>query len=122
MKMDDEQTLYKTRLCRFYRSGDCKETRCKFAHGVRDLRESPMLNTKMCKFDAVGVCRFGSACRYQHRQTAPKTLLRPRRNPAPTMWTQRRIFVPFSASQPNFLTAVFPPRSWSTIARGSEVI
>lgn len=64
----DVNPLYKTRLCNFYMEGACqKGSRCSFAHGHDDLRDSPDFSrTSVCPaLLNIGECRKPD-CRYAH--------------------------------------------------------
>lgn len=63
------ELLGKTKLCKFFAKGQCTRGKaCTFAHGKRELRETPDLyHTEMCfEFLHTGRCRWRSHCRYAH--------------------------------------------------------
>lgn len=65
----ETHVLDKTRLCKFFRKGQCtRGEACTFAHGRRQLRPQPNLyRTQPCiDFLKTGGCSFGDGCRYAH--------------------------------------------------------
>lgn len=64
--------LYKTELCRSWRyAGSCRYlNKCKFAHGVPDLRpvqRSRKYKTQLCnKWSTFGFCPYGDRCQFMH--------------------------------------------------------
>nr|GEU44730.1 mRNA decay activator protein ZFP36 [Tanacetum cinerariifolium] len=70
---------FKTELCLSYleKSGFCRYgTKCQFAHGNKELRQSPVtyktvLQKTPCKYRLSGTCAFGSKCRFLHYETSP---------------------------------------------------
>ncbi|ESN98575.1 hypothetical protein HELRODRAFT_148261, partial [Helobdella robusta] len=66
---------FKTELCRSWGElGRCKYTnRCKFAHGVAELRSidrHPRYKTTPCRqFHTRGLCSYGSRCHFIHGET-----------------------------------------------------
>lgn len=61
--------FYKTRICKFYESGQCmRGNECAFAHGGTDKYSVPDLKkTSMCKKWIAGKCpKPGSQCAYAH--------------------------------------------------------
>jgi len=70
--LPDEDSLYKTELCRSYmETGTCRYgLKCQFAHGhneVRRLPRHPKYKTEICKtFHTRGTCPYGTRCRFIH--------------------------------------------------------
>lgn len=58
--------LLKTKLCKKYEEGECKDPQCPFAHGEEELRLPPNFKRKMCKWFKQGKCRNGERCEFAH--------------------------------------------------------
>jgi len=58
--------LLKTKLCKKYDEGECKDPECPFAHGAEELRLPPNFKRKMCKWFKQGKCRNGEKCEFAH--------------------------------------------------------
>ncbi|KAI6646770.1 Protein TIS11 isoform X10 [Oopsacas minuta] len=75
-KLLQNQTRYKTEICRSYEeSGICKYgDKCQFAHGqdeVRTTNRHPKYKTQMCRtFHSWGYCRYGPRCHFIHNEDA----------------------------------------------------
>lgn len=67
-RKEDFRRKYKTEICRFYESGNCKfGDNCAFAHGSKEVQEKTHLpdnyKTKKCKqFFEDGYCLYGTRC------------------------------------------------------------
>lgn len=71
----DEETKYKTELCRNYEiTGKCKYgSKCSYAHGKDELVNKKHINlhykSKKCnKFFERGFCEYGARCQYLHKE------------------------------------------------------
>lgn len=74
----DNQTKYKTELCRNLESGFCEfGEKCFFAHCLEELRgKNAVVCAKIAKckeFFELGYCINGSRCQYNHRDNSPET-------------------------------------------------
>jgi len=59
----------KTRLCKAFQEGECKNPKCDFAHGLVELRSTQTFYKKApCMWYAKGCCRNGKSCRFAHGQ------------------------------------------------------
>mmetsp|Transcript_4391 Transcript_4391/g.10709 ORF Transcript_4391/g.10709 Transcript_4391/m.10709 type:complete len:290 (-) Transcript_4391:44-913(-) len=59
--------LRKTRLCKDFAEGKCKNPDCAFAHSSTELRYTDMFFKKsLCMWYAQGKCRNGAMCRFAH--------------------------------------------------------
>lgn len=62
--------LRKTRLCRAFVNGGCKDRDCDFAHSEEELRSTDMFYKKtLCMWFEKGRCRNGEQCRFAHGET-----------------------------------------------------
>jgi len=59
--------LTKTRLCKAFVAGRCKDPKCTFAHGEEELRSTEMFyKMTLCSWYGKGRCRNGSQCHFAH--------------------------------------------------------
>lgn len=59
--------LRKTRLCKAFAHGNCKDANCPFAHGEEQLRSTDLFYKKsLCMWYDKGRCRNGDQCRFAH--------------------------------------------------------
>mmetsp|Transcript_110963 Transcript_110963/g.309008 ORF Transcript_110963/g.309008 Transcript_110963/m.309008 type:complete len:456 (-) Transcript_110963:321-1688(-) len=59
--------LRKTRLCKAFVNGNCKERNCSFAHSEEELRSTDLFYKKsLCMWYEKGRCRNGDQCRFAH--------------------------------------------------------
>lgn len=59
--------LRKTRLCKSFATGNCKDPECAFAHSEEELRSTDLFYKKsLCMWFEKGRCRNGSQCRFAH--------------------------------------------------------
>ena len=72
--------LQKTTLCAAWLRGECATARCRFAHGVSELRgTAAVYKTQLCHwYSSSGQCTRGVGCRHAHgeselRPTDPET-------------------------------------------------
>mmetsp|Transcript_36927 Transcript_36927/g.81035 ORF Transcript_36927/g.81035 Transcript_36927/m.81035 type:complete len:348 (+) Transcript_36927:83-1126(+) len=67
MELQGVPELRKTRLCKAFRAGVCKDPKCTFAHGEEELRSTDMFYKRaLCSWYDKGRCRNGSQCRFAH--------------------------------------------------------
>lgn len=68
-KEDQATTFGKTRLCKFFMSGGCREgAACTFAHGQQEMRPSPdLFRSELCYgMQKRGRCTYGAKCKFAH--------------------------------------------------------
>jgi len=57
----------KTRLCKAFQDGVCKNPNCDFAHGLLELRSTDtFFKQAACMWYSKGRCRNGESCRFAH--------------------------------------------------------
>jgi len=67
MELQGTPDLKKTRLCKFFDAGVCKDPKCTYAHGEKELRSTDMFHKRtLCSWFSRGCCRNGSRCHFAH--------------------------------------------------------
>jgi len=67
MELQGAPDLRKTRLCKSFYTGGCKDSKCTYAHGEQELRSTDMFYKRtLCSWFGKGCCRNGSRCHFAH--------------------------------------------------------
>lgn len=56
----------KTRICKAFEKGECKDPDCDFAHGQDEVRPIPGRTKSLCVNFVRGECKEGETCRFAH--------------------------------------------------------
>lgn len=87
------EKLHKTEMCKFFSQHRCRNgSQCSFAHSHSEIRSKPekvssvifagilqvglveeprtdgIFKSKMCQFEARGLCKYGNSCRFAHSE------------------------------------------------------
>eukprot|EP00931_Biecheleriopsis_adriatica_P063006 TRINITY_DN38093_c0_g1_i1.p1 TRINITY_DN38093_c0_g1~~TRINITY_DN38093_c0_g1_i1.p1 ORF type:complete len:461 (+),score=80.77 TRINITY_DN38093_c0_g1_i1:79-1461(+) len=62
-------TSDKTLICKFWLSGSCRRSQCRYAHS--EAEKAAACKALPCQFHASGYCRLGSECLYRHSGPTP---------------------------------------------------
>ncbi|GKB72850.1 mRNA decay activator protein ZFP36L2-like protein [Tanacetum coccineum] len=108
---------FKTELCLSYleKSGFCRYgTKCQFAHGNKELRQSPVtyktvLQKTPCKYRLSGTCAFGSKCRFLHYETSPS-----KSSSVPSI-------SPFKLDEPTISNVNIKSNNWTHLDDGIDI-